>query len=78
MTNGNQNDSRLSPTPLAFFSFAPFSFDPLVLFTFALVLIPDGRTLHARKAARAEGAQRDIYRALGIDAAPGGVKKMIV
>ncbi|MBU0501572.1 MAG: transposase [Gammaproteobacteria bacterium] len=38
----------------------------------------DGRTLHVRKATRAEGAQRDIYRALGLDAAPGGVKKMIV
>lgn len=39
---------------------------------------PDGRALHVRKATRAEPDQRAIYEALGIDTAPGGVKKMIV
>jgi len=38
----------------------------------------DGRTLHVRKATRAEPAQRAIYQALGIDSEPGRVKKMIV
>ena len=38
----------------------------------------DGRTLHVRKATRAETDQRAIYHALGIDPAPGGVRKMIV
>ena len=38
----------------------------------------DGRTLHVRKATRAEADQRAIYDALGIDPAPGGVRKMIV
>ena len=38
----------------------------------------DGRTLHVRKATRAEPDQRAIYDALGIDPAPGGVRKMIV
>ena len=36
----------------------------------------DGRTLHVRKATRAETDQKAIY--LGIDPAPGGVRKMIV
>ena len=38
----------------------------------------DGRTLHVRKATTAEPALRKIYDALGIDAAPGGVRKLIV
>jgi hypothetical protein len=38
----------------------------------------DGRTLHVRKATVAEPALRKIYDALGIDAAPGGVRKLIV
>ena len=37
----------------------------------------DGRTLHVRKATRAEPRQRAIYAALGLDPAPGGTKKMI-
>ena len=35
----------------------------------------DGRTLHVRKATRAEPEQQKIFRALG---APGGIRKMIV
>ena len=38
----------------------------------------DGRTLHVRKATRAEPPQRAIYDALGIDPAPGGTRKTIV
>lgn len=38
----------------------------------------DGRTLHVRKATRAEPEQREIYRCLKIDPAPGGVSKTIV
>ena len=38
----------------------------------------DGRTLHIRKATRAEPEQKAIYNRLGIDPAPGGVSKMIV
>ena len=38
----------------------------------------DGRTLHVRKATRAEPRQQEIYRALGIDPAPGGIRKTIV
>jgi Transposase DDE domain len=38
----------------------------------------DGRTLHVRKATVAEPALRKIYDALAIDAAPGGVRKLIV
>ncbi len=38
----------------------------------------DGRTLHVRKATRAEPDQKAIYDALGIDPAPGGIRKMIV
>jgi Transposase DDE domain len=38
----------------------------------------DGRTLHVRKATAAEPALRKIYDALGIDTAPGGVRKLIV
>ena len=38
----------------------------------------DGRTLHIRKATRAEPGQLEIYRALALDPAPGGVRKMIV
>ena len=38
----------------------------------------DGRTLHVRKATLAEPPQQAIYEALGISAAPGGVRKNIV
>ena len=38
----------------------------------------DGRTLHVRKATRAEPDQKAIYDALGVDPSPGGVRKMIV
>lgn len=38
----------------------------------------DGRTLHVRKSTVAEPALRGIYDALGIDAVPGGIRKMTV
>ena len=38
----------------------------------------DGRTLHVRKTTRAEPSQQAIYEALGIDHAPGGVRKTLV
>lgn len=38
----------------------------------------DGRTLHVRKATQAEPDQLQIYQALDIDPAPGGIKKMVV
>jgi len=38
----------------------------------------DGRTVHVRKATRAEPPQQAIYDALGINAAPGGTRKTIV
>ena len=38
----------------------------------------DGRTLHVRKATRAEPPQRAIYDALGIDPTPGATTKTIV
>ena len=38
----------------------------------------DGRTLHVRKATRAEPRQLAIYQVLGVDPAPGGIRKMIV
>ena len=38
----------------------------------------DGRTLHVRKATRAEAPQQAIYDALGIDGAPGGIHKTLV
>ena len=38
----------------------------------------DGRTLHVRKATRAEASQQAIYDALGIDSAPGGISKTLV
>ena len=38
----------------------------------------DGDTLHVRKATRAEPDQRAIYDALGVDPAPGGIKKIVV
>ena len=38
----------------------------------------DGRTLHVRKATRAEAPQQAIYDALGIDGAPGGMRKTLV
>ncbi len=38
----------------------------------------DGRMLHARKATRAESWQRVIHERLGVDASPGGVRKLVV
>ncbi len=38
----------------------------------------EGRTLHVRKATRAEPTQLAIYKALGIDPAPGGTRKTLV
>jgi len=38
----------------------------------------DGHTMHVRKATVAEPALRRIYQALGIDASPGGVQKLMV
>ena len=38
----------------------------------------DGRTLHVRKATRAEAPQLAIYDALGIHHAPGGTRKTVV
>ena len=38
----------------------------------------DGHTMHVRKATVAEPALRRIYDALGIDASPGGVQKLMV
>ena len=38
----------------------------------------DGRTLHVRKATRAEPPQQAIYDALGVDPEPGGIQKTIV
>jgi len=38
----------------------------------------DGRTLHVRKTTLAEPALRKIYDLLGIEAAPGGVRKLVV
>lgn len=44
----------------------------------AMLRRADGRTLHVRKATRAEPAQLAIYHALGVNPAPGGIKKMTV
>ena len=38
----------------------------------------DGRTLHVRKATRAEPPQQAIYDALTLDPEPGGIRKTIV
>ena len=38
----------------------------------------DGRMLHVRKATRAEPGQQAIYEQLGVTAAPGGVRKLVV
>ena len=38
----------------------------------------DGSTLHVRKATQAEPDQGAIYDALGVDPAPGGIKKLVV
>ena len=38
----------------------------------------DGRTLHVRKATRAEPQQLRIYQALGINPAPGGIQKTLI
>ena len=38
----------------------------------------DGRTVHVRKTSKAESALKRIYQALGINAAPGRVKKLVV
>lgn len=37
----------------------------------------DGKTLHVRKATQAEPAQQEIYRALGLNPAPGSIRKMV-
>jgi hypothetical protein len=37
----------------------------------------DNVTLHVRKTTRAEPEQLQIYQALGLNPAPGGVKKML-
>lgn len=38
----------------------------------------DGKTIHLRKATKAEPEQRVIYQALGISAFPGGIKKTLI
>ena len=38
----------------------------------------DGRMLHVRKATQAESWQRAIHERLGVDASPGGVRKLVV
>ena len=38
----------------------------------------DGRTVHVRKTSKAEPALMRVYQALGINAAPGGVRKHVV
>ena len=38
----------------------------------------DGRMLHVRKATQAEPGQQAIYEQLGVTAAPGGVRKLVV
>jgi len=38
----------------------------------------DGRTLHVRKATRAEPPQQAIYDALSIGSTPGGTRKTLV
>ena len=38
----------------------------------------DGRMLHVRKATRAESWQREIHERLGVDASPGGVRKLVI
>ena len=38
----------------------------------------DGRTVHVRKTSKAEPALMRVYQALGINAAPGGVRKLVV
>jgi transposase len=38
----------------------------------------DGRSIHLRKCTKAEPALMQIYQALGINAAPGGTKKLVV
>ena len=38
----------------------------------------DGLMLHVRKTSKAEPELARIYQALGIDASPGGVKKLVV
>lgn len=40
--------------------------------------LEDGRAVHVRKTSKAEPALMRIYQALGINAAPGGVKKLYV
>jgi hypothetical protein len=44
----------------------------------AMLRRAEGRTLHVRKATRAEPAQLAIYHALGVNSAPEGIKKMTV
>ena len=65
---GNVHGRRVVRTPAA-------GEEPPVTATFRR---KDGRTLHVRKATRAEPEQQKIFRALGTDPAPGGIRKMIV
>jgi hypothetical protein len=44
----------------------------------AMLRRADGRTLHVRKTTRAEPVQLAIYQALGVNPAPGGIKKMTI
>lgn len=37
----------------------------------------DGRTPHVRKAIHVEPGQQEIYRALGLNSAPGGIRKRV-
>ena len=38
----------------------------------------DGKTIHLRKATKAEPQQSDLYKMLGISEQPGGVKKTVM
>jgi transposase len=38
----------------------------------------DGKTIHLRKATKAETQQSDLYNLLGISAQPGGIKKTLI
>jgi len=38
----------------------------------------DGKTIHIRKATRAEPHQKTIYNALGLSAQPGGAQKTVI
>jgi transposase len=38
----------------------------------------DGKTIHLRKATKAEPQQSDLYKMLGISEQPGGIKKTLI